>query len=96
MKKTTAALFLAIHTTTLLAAIPVGAGQECAEKVLATCTKCHSQARICEKLEKNSRRDWQTTIKRMLRYGLIGSDSEQENLLTCLTGLAKDNGKLCQ
>ena len=96
MKKSTIALFLAIYSTTLLAAIPALADQECAAKVLATCTKCHYPARICEKLGKKSKREWNTTIKRMLRYGLVLNDTDQENMLKCLLSLEGNSGNLCK
>lgn len=96
LKKPAIALLLVISSITLLAAIPVGAGQECVDKIMSTCSKCHYPARICEKLGKKSKREWKTTIKRMLRYGLVLNDSEQESMLRCLLTLEGNSGNLCK
>lgn len=70
------------------------AADDCATQVMTTCTKCHYETRICENLAKKSRRDWQVTIKRMLRYGLVLDESGQNSLLECLGSLK--SGMLCK
>jgi len=96
LRASTIALLLAIQGATLLAPIPARAGQDCADQVVATCSKCHYPARICEKLGKKSQRDWQATIKRMLRYGLILNEGDQEKILKCLMSLDMNSDKLCK
>lgn len=96
LKPRIGALVLAIIGATLLLTTPVWSGQECADQVLANCSKCHYPVRICEKLGKKSTRDWKVTIKRMLRYGLVLNETDQESILNCLTSLSKDSGKLCK
>lgn len=96
MKTSTTTMFLTIFSIALMSAIPARANKECTDKVMASCTKCHYQTRICEKLGKKSQRDWKVTTKRMIRYGLILSDSEQESIVKCLLALGKDSGDLCK
>lgn len=81
--------------TTMLTAIPVWASQTCVDKITATCTKCHYQERICEKLGKNSQREWKKTIKRMLRYGLELNENDQASILKCLVILEGNRGNFC-
>jgi len=95
-KTTYITFFLVTASIIFFAGSRAQASQECADRVMATCTKCHYPTRICEKLGKKSRRDWQTTIKRMLRYGLVLTDNEQESVLNCLTTLDDKNGILCK
>lgn len=94
MKTIPTALALTLIVT-LLAVRPVGA-EACADLVLTSCTSCHYQSRICEKLGQKSRREWKVTIKRMLRYGLVLDDAGQAGMLECLLALEKDSGKLCR
>jgi len=80
----------------VLPAPPAESAQDCAAKVLATCTSCHYQARICEKLGKKNERDWKVTVKRMVRYGLALDEAAQEGIITCLLALKDDRTKLCR
>lgn len=96
MKKRTITLILAICTAILLPVRPVPAAQDCVAKLMTHCTSCHYQNRICEKLGQKSKREWKTTIKRMLRYGLVLDETGQDSLLKCLVDLKKDSGKLCK
>jgi hypothetical protein len=72
------------------------AGGSCIEKIQAKCTGCHYPSRICEQIGQKSRRGWEVTIKRMLRYGLELSRDKQDEMLDCLQGLEKDRGNLCR
>lgn len=96
LNKSNIAQVLAISWVVLATTIPVRANQGCADKVMATCTKCHIQTRICEKLGKKSKRDWKVTLKRMLRYGLVLNETDQDNMLKCLLSLEKNSGNLCK
>ncbi len=72
------------------------AEKTCVEKIQDKCTTCHYPTRICLKIGKNSLRDWEVTVKRMLRYGLQLPDGKMDEMLDCLEGLEKDSGNLCQ
>lgn len=96
MKIPATALLLALLGAPLTAPIPAGAGPNCADQVAATCSKCHLPARICEKLGQKNQREWRSTIKRMLRYGLVLDSAGQESMLKCLLSLAKESGNLCK
>lgn len=80
----------------LWTAMPAMAEQDCAAKILANCTSCHYQTRICEKLATKSKKEWKATLKRMLRYGLVLDETGQDGMLECLASLKKDSGKLCR
>jgi len=96
LKKNLAALPLVMGLATLALTIPARAAQDCTDQVLATCTSCHYQTRICDKLDQKNRRDWQETLKRMLRYGLVLDETGQGRVLDCLVALKKDHTKLCK
>lgn len=96
MNKRTITLVLALCSATLLPARPVPAAQDCVAKLMATCTSCHYQSRICEQLGKKSKRGWQATLKRMLRYGLVLDEAGQETMVECLVDLKKESGRLCK
>lgn len=96
MKKNLVATTMFIGFAALALTIPARAAQDCTDQVMATCTSCHYQARICEKLDKKSKREWQVTLKRMLRYGLVLDETGQGRMLECLVALKKDHTKLCK
>lgn len=96
MKKNLAALTMVMGLAALSLTVPAQSAQDCTDQLLATCTSCHYQNRICEKLDKKSRRDWQVSIKRMLRYGLVLDEAGQGKILECLAALKKDHTKLCR
>ncbi len=87
---------LAIGIATLVLPPQARAAKDCNDDILANCTACHYQTRICEKLDKKSRRDWQATLKRMIRYGLVLDETGQDRVLECLVTLKKDHTKLCK
>jgi hypothetical protein len=90
-------LLVLLVFTALLPPISVPASDmDCTAKVMASCTSCHYQTRICEKLGEKNRRAWKTTIKRMLRYGLVLDEAGQSSMLDCLVALEKDKSKLCK
>lgn len=96
MQTNLTALALAIGLATLTLTIPAQAAKDCEDKIIAICTTCHYQTRICEKLDKKSKREWQTTLKRMLRFGLVLDEAGQGRVLECLMALKKDHGKFCK
>lgn len=96
MPKNLAVLTLAMGLAAWSLTAPARAAQDCTDQVLATCTSCHYQARICEKLDKKSKREWQVTLKRMLRYGLVLDETGQGRILECLVALKNDHAKLCK
>jgi hypothetical protein len=96
MKTGVITLIMSLCLWDTLTAMPVAAGQDCVDRILATCTSCHYQTRICEKLATKSQREWKTTLKRMLRYGLVLDETGQDTILDCLANLKKDSGKLCR
>lgn len=96
MEKHMIILILAMGIAALLPARPAPAAQDCVAELMAHCTSCHYQSRICEKLGQNSKREWKATIKRMIRYGLVLDEANQDTLLKCLVDLKKDSGKLCK
>lgn len=96
MEKRTIILILALCIATLPPARPAPAAQGCVAELMAHCTSCHYQSRICEKLGQKSKREWKATLTRMLRYGLVLDEAGQDTLLKCLVDLKKDSGKLCK
>jgi hypothetical protein len=96
MKNKLTVMGLALGIAGLVLAAPARAAQDCAEQVLASCTSCHYQTRVCEKLDKKSKREWKVTLKRMLRYGLVLDEAGQGRMLECLVALGKDHTKLCK
>lgn len=90
------AILLLIQLCAVIPASPIRAVEDCPTLVINTCTSCHYPERICEKLGEKSRRAWQVTIKRMLRYGLALDEAGQEHVLECLLALEDERGKLCR
>ncbi len=80
----------------LSTAVPVRGEEACVKKILATCTTCHYQTRICNELGQKSRRGWEVTVDRMLRYGLKLTEQEKDRIIACLLAMEDDSGRLCQ
>lgn len=96
MRKNLAVLTMALGIAALSLTVTARAAQDCTANVLAACSTCHYQSRICEKLDKKSKREWKVTLKRMLRYGLVLDEAQQDSMLECLVSLKKDRGRLCK
>lgn len=97
LAKNLIALILAVTIAPpALLATPTLAAQDCSDQVRTSCTACHYQTRICEKLDNKSRRDWRNTLNRMLRYGLVLDEAGQGRILDCLMALKSDHAKLCK
>ena len=81
---------------TLLLALPVMAGSDCGESLDKHCTSCHYKTRICQKIGAKSKRGWKITVKRMLRYGLRLTKTEEKEIIQCLTALEKGSKLVCE
>lgn len=72
------------------------ANEGCLELIMNNCTSCHYQTRICEKIDKKSKRAWKKSIKRMLRYGLKMDKRTQGKAVDCLLSMKKEDPGLCK
>jgi len=81
----------------ILTSSPLPAAENCLEQLEKECTGCHYNTRICKKLKKKNKRAWNSTVKRMLRYGLKLDKQEMSKIVDCLLALKKDDpGQFCK
>ena len=85
----------------LLAARTVAAESDpqgaCFQLLEERCQKCHYLERVCQELEKKSKRKWAATLKRMVkRRGATLGAEEHTILLECLSPPSPDMKKGCE
>lgn len=83
-----------------LAAKPVFAESDpqitCFQLLEKRCQKCHYLERVCQGVDKKSKRKWKATLKRMVkRRGATLSKEEHRILLDCLSPPSPDIKKGC-
>jgi len=86
--------------TLFLAANPVFAESApqitCFQLLEKRCQQCHYLERVCQELEKKSKRRWNATLKRMVkRRGATLSKEEHGILLGCLSPPSADVKEGC-
>jgi hypothetical protein len=68
----------------------------CFQLLEKRCQECHYLERVCQELEKKSKRKWNATLKRMVkRRGATLSKEEHRILLDCLSPPSPDVKKGC-
>ncbi len=83
-----------------LVAKPVFAGPDpqitCFQLLEKRCQQCHYLERVCQGLDKKSKRKWNATLKRMVkRRGATLSTEEHRILLDCLSPPSPEVKKGC-
>ena len=56
----------------------------CVTLLRERCEGCHYSTRVCQQLDKKSKRAWPRSLKRMVAYGVKLTPAEQESILKCL------------
>ncbi len=80
----------------LIASNPANATATCSELVTLHCLSCHSETRICQKIDKKrGKRAWKRTIKAMIRHGANIDKSTRNELIECLGKKADSLPELC-
>lgn len=97
MTKKYSVLFLGIIFTALLSAAVTFDTKEkdCAVLLNTRCDTCHYRARICQALGEKSKREWQRTVKTMVRYGVKLTKDQQNILASCLYKAPKKAKFVC-
>ncbi len=67
----------------------------CARLLTAKCNACHSTERICERLGKNSKYRWQSTVELMISRGAKINADEASTLVDCLDKNAPELQAAC-
>jgi hypothetical protein len=57
---------------------------DCVTLLRDRCEGCHYNTRVCQQLDKKSKRAWPRSLKRMIAYGVKLTPAEQETILKCL------------
>jgi len=68
----------------------------CRSMLEASCLACHSEARICQKLGRKSKKRWERTIARMVKHGANMSSTDQDALSNCLADESADVVQMCK
>lgn len=89
-------IIAAVVFSLCLSSPALSADASCLEKLEQNCTSCHYNTRICKKITKKNKRSWKSTVKRMLRYGMKMTKSEQSDIVDCLLELKKDSEEFCK
>lgn len=62
------------------------AEESCSELLTNRCETCHYNTRVCQKVtKKKGKGSWKRTIKNMVKQGAKLSNSEQKQLVACLS-----------
>ena len=61
-----------------------GDSSSCPNLIEFRCTSCHYETRICQALGKKRKREWKSTINRMVGHGAVISREERQILADCL------------
>jgi hypothetical protein len=88
MKNRTGWILGAAWAGMLFCLSPAAAAEEvsCTTMVKTTCTRCHSETRICQKVQKDKGKGaWKRTVKRMISHGAVAGEDEKTRLITCLS-----------
>lgn len=91
-----AVLFLAGSLLMPVQTVRAGEDETCGQRLEKKCTGCHNLARVCQVLEKKSKRKWKRTIKRMAKKDDAKlSKKDQKAIYTCLTKNTEEVRKKC-
>jgi cytochrome c5 len=97
MAKTIYALLSAILLFAwAFAPTPSPAADNCGLILNTKCNMCHNHGRICRKLGKKDKSQWQKTIKRMVRHGAPLNQDEQKELALCLANKTEGVKNTCK
>jgi len=69
---------------------------QCSTLLLNRCEVCHYLTRVCERLDKKSKRGWERTIRTMVRRGARLTPDEQLILAECLADPSPDVQDTCK
>jgi hypothetical protein len=69
--------------------------KNCAILLNTRCDTCHYRARICQALGEKSKREWERTVKTMVRYGVKLTKAQQKILASCLYEAPKKTKFVC-
>lgn len=68
----------------------------CSSIIDVKCVKCHYKTRICDALGTKSVRQWDKSIKFMIKQGAQLSADEQSKVLACLSSLPQGSDVVCK
>ncbi|GAB4337885.1 MAG: hypothetical protein Kow0089_09430 [Desulfobulbaceae bacterium] len=102
-----AALFPAIALLTLIfsPSFEVRAAESCTQLLMSRCETCHYVTRVCQKVERESRKkswfggsrgSWKRTVRNMVRQGAQLSKEEEKILVDCLSKPSEEVLSLCK
>ena len=69
--------------------------KDCRVLLNTRCDTCHYRTRICQSLGTKSKREWQRSIKAMVRYGAKLTKDQQKILVTCLYEAPAKEKSIC-
>jgi hypothetical protein len=68
----------------------------CSSIINVKCVSCHYKTRICDALGTKSVRQWNKSIKYMVKLGAQLSADEQNKVIACLTSLPRGSDIVCK
>ena len=68
----------------------------CSSIIDVKCVRCHYKTRICDALGTKSVRQWNKSIKFMIKQGAQLSADEQRKVLACLSSLPQGSDVVCK
>jgi len=103
-KKSQLYLFLLAITFTLVVSACSGAPEigeappqaVCSSIIDVKCVRCHYKTRICDALGTKSVRQWNKTIKFMIKQGAQLSVDERNKVIACLSSLSQGSDVVCK
>jgi len=90
-------MFIVVGLYSLLMVVSMVYAQAGVAKLTAErCSRCHSTARLCDKLGNRSAEVWQQTVKRMVSNGATLSTDEATSVADYLSTAKPGSKPLCQ
>jgi len=68
----------------------------CSSIIDAKCVRCHYKTRICGALGTKSSRQWEKTLKFMIKQGAKLTEDEKNKVIACLSSLPAGSNVVCQ
>jgi hypothetical protein len=68
----------------------------CSAIIDAKCVRCHYKTRICGALGTKSSRQWEKTLKFMIKQGAQLTEDEKNKVIACLSSLPTGSNVVCQ
>lgn len=68
----------------------------CSSIIDVKCVRCHYKTRICDALGTKSVRQWNKSIKFMIKQGAQLSVDEQKKVIACLSSLPEGSDVACK